>query len=595
MKNCYLIFVFLFSVTASYAQTLEDDRAALMALFNASGGNSRWAVRTGWGQPGSPCGWFGVTCENDRVVKLDLADNFLSGTLPPEIGNLTALTLLNLEGEGPEFRPLSGVLPPELGNLKNLEFLNLADNSFDISSDFGILGVLTKLKTLSFTPNAPLSDELTKLTDLEELNLFSSNVFGAGNIGAIPAFIKDFTKLKSLFIFNAGITGDLPAELGTLSNLEKLVIRKNLGLNPAGIPATLLNLQKLKQLDLSQINITGNIPASLGSLTNLTHIDLSQNNLTGTIPSSFTGLVNLENLNLEGNYLSGIIPDFSNISSLSQIDLNYNRFTFNGMEENVAKLSTYLIQRKVPMNVNGMLRTTGQSGILYAEVGGTLANNTYKWFKNEKLIATNVGNKFYDATELGTYRFEVTNSIVSGLTLVSENYLVDIVMPVTLVSFSGENKTNENILTWKTTLEVNNKGFEIEKSTDAKTFEKIGFIDGNGDSNENKSYKFLDTKPAAKTYYRLKQIDWDGKFEYSRIIMVKQDNAQLSVYPNPAKSEFYLAGLEKEEDIIIRNLQGRIVQEQKVSPAQAINTAKLSNGLYLIKVGEETKKVVIQN
>ena len=621
MKNLYVILTLLFFTTISSAQTLESDRDALMALFNASGGNSSWAVKTGWGQPGSPCGWFGVTCENDRVVKLDMPDNFLSGTLPPEIGNLTALTFLNLEGEGWEFRPLGGKLPSELGNLTNLEFLNLADNSFDVSSDFGIFGALTKLKVLAFTPNSTLPEKFAALIDLEELHLFSSDVFGTPGIGPLPAFIKDFTKLKNLVIFNAGITGVLPAELGTLSNLERLIIRNNPHLNAANIPATLPNLQKLKYLDLSQSNLTGDIPTALGSLINLTHIDFSQNDLTGTIPSSFANLVNLEfldlhynnltgtfsslsklnkltTLDLSYNSLSGKVPDLSAIEISSNVYINNNQFTFDGMENNVSRLDRY--QHQVTLKLTGVfaLRTTAPLPGMFEVLDAyeTRANNTYKWYIDNSLILTGIGKYQCSPAGLGAYRVEVTNSFVPGLTLVSEEYVADrIILPVTLISFSGENKSDGTALTWKTSLEINNKGFEIERSSDAKTFETIGFIDGNGDTNENKTYEFLDSKPFAKTYYRLKQIDWDGKFDYSRIISVKKDKAQLSVYPNPATKEIFVSGLDQEENIQIRNSMGRIILEQKINTAQPLNTSQLSNGLYLIKVGEETKKVVIQN
>ncbi|SEI52232.1 Por secretion system C-terminal sorting domain-containing protein [Dyadobacter koreensis] len=140
-----------------------------------------------------------------------------------------------------------------------------------------------------------------------------------------------------------------------------------------------------------------------------------------------------------------------------------------------------------------------------------------------------------------------------------------------------------------------NKGFRIERSVDAKTFENIGFVDGLGDNLGDKTYTFLDAKPYFKSYYRLKQLDWDGKSEYSRIITVKQDKNNLSVYPNPANTEFFVSGLDREEAVEIRNSEGRIVLKQKVNPGQPVRTDKLSNGLYLIKVGEETRKVVIQN
>jgi hypothetical protein len=101
-------------------------------------------------------------------------------------------------------------------------------------------------------------------------------------------------------------------------------------------------------------------------------------------------------------------------------------------------------------------------------------------------------------------------------------------------------------------------------------------------------------QPFNVTYYRLKQLDYDGTFEYSRIISVKRDNSKFSIYPNPAKDHLLVAGLEKEEDMVIRNVVGRILLMQKVLPNQAVKTGNLSNGLYLIQIGGETKKVLIE-
>jgi hypothetical protein len=189
---------------------------------------------------------------------------------------------------------------------------------------------------------------------------------------------------------------------------------------------------------------------------------------------------------------------------------------------------------------------------------------------------------------------EVTNAIADRLTLFS-TFVELPSFPVTLTSFSGKTSSEGNLLTWKTTSETNNKGFQIERSADAKTFESIGFVDGLGDNLGDKTYTVLDANPYFNTYYRLKQLDWEGKSEYSRIITVKQDKTKLSVYPNPAKNEFFVSGLDREEAIEIRNAAGRVVLEQKVNPAQPVRTDKLLNGLYLIKVGEETRKVIIQN
>ncbi|WAC12637.1 T9SS type A sorting domain-containing protein [Dyadobacter pollutisoli] len=109
-------------------------------------------------------------------------------------------------------------------------------------------------------------------------------------------------------------------------------------------------------------------------------------------------------------------------------------------------------------------------------------------------------------------------------------------LPVTLLSFNGERiNANEVALAWETTSETNNAGFDIERSlTTPVNFEKVGFVDGNGNSANVKTYRLTDRNSSENvSYYRLKQLDFDGKFEYSRIVAVKGFKELLSLVPTP--------------------------------------------------------------
>ena len=106
-------------------------------------------------------------------------------------------------------------------------------------------------------------------------------------------------------------------------------------------------------------------------------------------------------------------------------------------------------------------------------------------------------------------------------------------LPVELTSFSAYIKGNSVVLSWITATEINNSGFDIERSKDNINFSRIGFVKGNGTSSTSHSYKFTDNNinKTGNYYYRLKQIDFDGTFEYSKII-----NAAVGA---PAKFELY--------------------------------------------------------
>jgi Leucine-rich repeat (LRR) protein len=182
---------------------------------------------------------------------LDLSNSGLTGSIPPEIGNLTNLTVLSLR-----YNQLTGSIPPEIGNLTNLTYLDLYDNQ--------LTGVIP-----------PEIGNLTKLTDL----YLRSNQL----TGTIPPEIGNLTNLTSLILYNNQLTGSIPSEIGNLTNLTQLFLGEN--------------------------KLTGSIPPEIGNLTNLTYLDLYDNQLTGVIPPEIGNLTNLTQLILKNNQLSGIIPD----------------------------------------------------------------------------------------------------------------------------------------------------------------------------------------------------------------------------------------------------------------------------------------------
>jgi hypothetical protein len=103
------------------------------------------------------------------------------------------------------------------------------------------------------------------------------------------------------------------------------------------------------------------------------------------------------------------------------------------------------------------------------------------------------------------------------------NLSFDTPLPVELVSFTGARAGEAVNLKWQTATEINNMGFEIERSQDALFWSKIGFVEGNNTTNSPKYYSFVDkTRAKEKLYYRLKQIDNDGTSEYSNVVEVAE-------------------------------------------------------------------------
>ncbi|WP_426292184.1 hypothetical protein ACN9ML_19665 [Dyadobacter endophyticus] len=542
-----LLAILLLSPVISFGQgSLESDRLALIALYNSTKG-PEWLQKAGWnpnGNPGdSPCGWYGVTCEGGRVTGLDLSGSAIDGSLPPEIGNLDQLKTfivdwtMIIDWETPEI-PRYLPIPTEIGNLTNLEHLDLSGRN----SEEPFMGGL------------PLP-------------------------GPLPASLGNLTKLTYL---------DLSC------SLVDLQYRGNMN---GAIPATLGNLVNLKHLDLSNQVLSGAIPPELGNLTQLEYLNLTgANQFTGGIPATFNNLVNLKTLGLRySNYcgfacygtLSGPIPDLSGIPASASVEIAFNSFNFEGLDLNISRIDFYDNQAKIDINYNIGLK------LLTAEAGGIIANNTYKWYRNNVLIATIVGNKNYDVTEDGTYYATVTNSAVPGLTLTTENEVVT-TLPVTLVSFSVSNEGDQNNLAWKTSFESNSQGFDIERSWNGNNFEKVGFVAGHGDSNRGSDYSFIDRSPLFNSYYRLKQLDFDGTFAYSRVISVKSPDAEIVAYPNPAGDHFYLKNLKEKSEIIVRNPEGKIIGKRVAEPGKPVDTTNLTPGLYTITSPGVVQKIVIR-
>ena len=188
-----------------------------------------------------------------------------------------------------------------------------------------------------------------------------------------------------------------------------------------------------------------------------------------------------------------------------------------------------------------------------------------------------------------------------GINILSESTVV----PVELYHFEAQTtEEGKNQLTWATASEVNNEGFDIERSTDGVRFEKIGFVKGNGTTVEVKKYSFTDKKVTANlTYYRLKQVDTDGRFEYSKVISAlrKSDKFNaISTSPNPTNDMLNIVVETKNEDDLEINLLdvfGKIIQQQKTTVQQGLNNKSLDlqdlpSGIYFLQLQQGTERII---
>jgi hypothetical protein len=173
------------------------------------------------------------------------------------------------------------------------------------------------------------------------------------------------------------------------------------------------------------------------------------------------------------------------------------------------------------------------------------------------------------------------------------------VLPIKLNSFIGSREGNKNVLNWQTANEINNKGFELQRSTNGKEFTSIATVNSkaeNGNSATILNYSYSDDKYFATTnYYRLIQLDRDGKSSYSNIVLVKSPIVKTEIsrmYPNPVKEKLnvVLTTLSASKLIIsVTDLVGKTIATKSIETTQgdnivSFNTAPLAAGTYLVKV-----------
>ena len=302
----------------------EKERAALAALFDATDGPN-WEISDNWLSDAPLSEWSGVTTEYyGSVVELDLSWIGLNGELPEELGNLRNLRTLLLSGND-----LSGCIPgvlisgPSEHDLLEIgipfcqdAYLEEREAFVAIFSSFGRrvsremrYGNLRNVEGVTV-------DEEGWITGLD---------FGNRNQdGEIPRELGDLSNLTRLDLSGNDLGGSIPPELGNLTKLTHLDLDGNE--LTGGVPADLAKLSSLTRLGLSSNDLGGSIPPELGSLSNLTYLALSSNGLSGSIPPELGNLSNLEELYLDGNQLSGEIPAaLGNLSSLTHLGLSRNQ------------------------------------------------------------------------------------------------------------------------------------------------------------------------------------------------------------------------------------------------------------------------------
>lgn len=173
-------------------------------------------------------------------------------------------------------------------------------------------------------------------------------------------------------------------------------------------------------------------------------------------------------------------------------------------------------------------------------------------------------------------------------------------LPVSLLNFSGYKDGSRNQLQWSTATEINNQGFDIQRSTDGINYSSIGFINSlavSGNSNSQLNYNFTDnTVMGNKQYYRLRQVDIDNRSKLSSIVVVDGNKPVVvkveGIYPNPASNLLTIAIASPNKQVMnisLNDITGKTVLKKQLSVDAGnnivpIDISQLANNYYLLKV-----------
>ncbi|XP_020242640.1 receptor kinase-like protein Xa21 [Asparagus officinalis] len=261
-----------------------------------------------------------------ELQSLILYSNHLETMTPDGWNFLTALTnCTQLEWLTLASNKLRGVLPNSIANLStNIQFLYMQNNfiSGTISSDIGNLVNLMVLRMNGNSLYGSIPSSIGMLQKLHELYLYRNKLSGE-----IPSTIGNLTQLNELYLDSNELSGNIPVSLGKCQNLIYL----NLGSNKltGNIPKEIVSISGLSiYLSLASNALSGPIPSEIGSLINVNILDFSMNKLSGEIPITLSKCQVLEELYIGGNLFQGSIPSFlASLRGIQKLDFSKNNLS----------------------------------------------------------------------------------------------------------------------------------------------------------------------------------------------------------------------------------------------------------------------------
>ncbi|KAL3514403.1 hypothetical protein ACH5RR_027120 [Cinchona calisaya] len=252
-----------------------------------------------------------------RLNFLAIDSNLLEGVIPESIGNLSkVLKKFYLGGNR-----VYGSIPPSVGQLSGLELLDMSFDSIsgEIPQEIGLLEELEVLGLAGNLLSGNIPNSLGNLQKLNKIDLSRNQLFGG-----IPTTFNKFQNLLSMDLSNNRLNGSIPPEILRLPSLSAFLSLSTNDLS-GSLPEEVGFLESVVTIDISDNRLSGVIPKSIGKCKSLEHLLLAKNMLSGQIPDTLGDARGLESLDLSSNQLSGSVPfDLQNLQALQALNLSFN-------------------------------------------------------------------------------------------------------------------------------------------------------------------------------------------------------------------------------------------------------------------------------
>ncbi len=498
--------------------------------------------------------------------------------------------LTSLSGLGNSLSITSGNLVlynnPALVSL-DMGSLNTLSGTLDVSGDHASLASLAGLGPVTALGGLSLAGthSLTSLAGLGNVaNVWGNVTIIGGGITTLAGLGADVNIWGTLGLYQ--LTGSTPPDMGNIARIGTLLISNNPGitsLGGEGSPGGRISLASGLREGVILTNLTVQNNNALQTLSGMGNLAALTGTLTVTsnpVLKSLSGLDNLKSANGVLVYSNPLLETLSGLGELETVNQHFQVYN----SPNITSLAGL-----------EKLKTVGGSFYIANNNGLQTLAGLDKLQSFGSFIVT-------DNPSLSTCAVESVCGLLSDIPEDAANIIITgnatgcldranveaacLALPVTLAGFEVKAEGGAALLKWITTEETRSERFGIEHSRDALSWRRLGEIAAKGESISKEHYQYIHTNPfTGINYYRLKMVDLDGSYAYSKIeSLVFSGEKALILYPNPVSDRVFITAGGQVRQVELIDLLGRTVQSASGDLSAGLDVSRLVPGLYRVKL-----------